>query len=381
MGASGEPIRVLELRSVRGTGGGPEKTIINGAAQSDPRAVVVTVCYLRDRRDQVFAMEERARAAGVDYVEVLESHSFDPRVWPRLRRLVRERRIDIVHAHDYKTDFLALALARAEAVVPLSTVHGWSGISFRETALYYPADRWLLRFFPRIIAVSSPIRRSLERSGIEPARITIVPNGIDPEAFRRDREHDLGAREALGLDRSAVVVGAVGRLEGEKRYDLLLDAVAVLHYDRPELRVVFVGIGSQEAELRARAARLGIAHVCVFAGHRTDVAEVYHAFDLFVQSSDTEGTSNAVLEAMALEVPIVATAVGGTTDLVTSREAMLVPRRDVPALTAAITRTLDDRAASDARARAARARIERELSFAARMQAVERIYAELVERR
>src|SRR5947207_917056 len=98
------PVRVLELRSVRGTGGGPEKTILMGAARADRARFAVTVCYIRDARDGVFSIDGRAAPLGVDYVEVHERHSLDPRIWPELRRLVRERRIDIVHAHEYKTD-------------------------------------------------------------------------------------------------------------------------------------------------------------------------------------------------------------------------------------------------------------------------------------
>ena len=94
------PIRVLELRSVRGTGGGPEKTILFGAARSDPARVSVTVCYIRDTRDDIFAIGERARALGLDYVEVLERGSFDPRIWRPLRRLVAERNIDIVRSYN-----------------------------------------------------------------------------------------------------------------------------------------------------------------------------------------------------------------------------------------------------------------------------------------
>src|SRR6478752_1728556 len=95
------PIRILELRSVRGTGGGPEKTILLGAQMSSP-GYQVTVCYLRDQRDHIFGVDHRAAQAGVDYVEVLEKHSFDPGIWPQLRDLVRDRAIDLVHAHDHK---------------------------------------------------------------------------------------------------------------------------------------------------------------------------------------------------------------------------------------------------------------------------------------
>ena len=101
------PIRVLELRSVWGTGGGPEKTILLGAARSNPSRYGVTVCYIRDARDTVFAIDKKAGDLPIDYVEVVERHSFDRSIWPVLRRLVQNRRIDIVHAHDCKTDVLA----------------------------------------------------------------------------------------------------------------------------------------------------------------------------------------------------------------------------------------------------------------------------------
>src|SRR5262245_61717133 len=98
---STRPVRVLELSSVRGTGGGPEKTILLSAAMADPRTTQVTVCYVRDRRDDVFAIDERAARSGVDYVELLERHSFDPQVWGQLRQLIAERQIDLLHSHDY----------------------------------------------------------------------------------------------------------------------------------------------------------------------------------------------------------------------------------------------------------------------------------------
>ena len=92
----------------------------------------MTVCYIRDRRDDVFTIDERAARLPVDYVEILERHSFDPSIWPALRRLTRERRIDIVHSHDYKTNFYAWLLAKVEPVVPLATLHGYTGLSSRE---------------------------------------------------------------------------------------------------------------------------------------------------------------------------------------------------------------------------------------------------------
>jgi glycosyltransferase involved in cell wall biosynthesis len=373
-----EPIRILELRSVRGTGGGPEKTILLGAARSDPERFLVTVCYLRDERDGVFAIDDRARPLGIDYVEVRERHSFDPAIWPRLRQLVRERAIDIVHSHDYKTNLLALLVARAEGVIPLATIHGWSGSSWRER-FYYFFDRRLIARFPAVIAVSESLRRIAIAHGARPKRIRCVRNGIDHRYFRREPGRKEAVRKSLGIPAETLVLGAVGRLSREKRPDLLLAVAARLASRAP--MVLFAGDGPLRNEVAARADSLGIAGRVRLLGQRDDVREIHEALDIYVQTSDDEGIPNALLEAMALETPIVATDVGGTREIVDDGvHGLLCPPGDEEALARAIERTLSDPAATARRVAAARARIERELSFEVRMAKVEAIYEELVAR-
>jgi glycosyltransferase involved in cell wall biosynthesis len=375
------PIRVLELRSVRGTGGGPEKTILLGTARTDAQRFEITVCYLRDRRDNVFSVNTRAAALPVDYIELLESHSFDVSIVGKLRRIVRDRKIDIVHAHDYKTDLLAWLLSKFERVTPLSTVHGWTGQTPREVRFYYPFDKWILSFFPKLIAVSTDIRDELVRFGAHASRISTVLNGIDPDAFRRDRSHEGDARSRLGVDRNCYVIGTVGRLEPQKRFDLLIDVFATLHAEQPNLKLLIAGDGSLAETLQAQVARLGLTDCCTLLGHRTDVVDLHHAFDLFVQSSDYEGTPNAVLEAMALETPIVATSAGGSAEIVRDRiDGLIVRPGDVPALAAAIREAMSHHDATAARVRSARTRVETDLSFETRMRTVESIYVDLMQR-
>ena len=377
-----QPIRVLELRSVRGTGGGPEKTILRGAAVSDAQRFAVGVCYIRDVRDDVFAVDRTAVELGVDYVEVTERHSFDPRVWPALRRLVGDRGIQIVHSHDYKTNLLAWLLARAAGVTPIATSHGWTGNSLRERLVYYPGDRQILRLFPRVIAVSDQIRDTLVQAGARPDRVTTVLNGIDPSVFKRDPGRGDRVRASLGIPISATVIGSVSRLETQKRFDLLIEAFARVRGALPDARLVIAGDGSLATELSDQAARLGLGASCMLIGHRTDVVDVLHTFDLFVQSSDYEGTPNAVLEAMAVEAPVVATTAGGTAQLIDDRvHGLLVQPGRGDLLGALIMEALGDRAASQARASAARQRVERELSFEARMQKVEALYERLLVQR
>ncbi|MEQ1573342.1 MAG: glycosyltransferase [Vicinamibacterales bacterium] len=374
------PIRILELRSVRGTGGGPEKTILHGAARTNPTRFAVTVCYIRDQRDTVFALGDLAARLDVDYVEIPERHSFDPGIWPALRQIVRSHQIDIVHGHDYKTDLLALLLARTERVTPLATAHGWTGHSQRERLLYYPADRWLLARFPRVIAVSEEIRQTLIRAGGKPARITTVLNGINPAQFARTPGAGNGVRAELGIPADAFVIGSVGRLEPQKRFDLLIEAFDAVRTMRPGLRLLIAGDGSQRTHLAELVKCRGLESICFLAAHRTDVVEVLHALDLFVQSSDYEGTPNAVLEAMAVETPVVATMAGGTGQLIDDGiHGLLVPAGRPELLADAIEAAIADPVAAADRARAARTRIETDLSFETRMRRVEQICEELLD--
>ena len=376
---TGRPIRVLELRSVFGTGGGPEKTILLSAAQHDPARVASTVCYIRDRRDRTFHIDERAQELGVDYVEVVEHHSFDARIWWKLKKIVASRGIDIVHAHEYKTDLLAWLLARSTGIVPLSTVHGWSGQTRRES-LYYYADKKLLTRYPLVIAVSEPIRQTLIEFGANPSNVRRISNGVDHTVFTRVAGLRESARRSLGIPPEAVVLGSIGRLEPEKRYSLLLDAAAALR-DEFDPFVVIAGAGSQQPTLEAVARDRGMLHRLKLLGHRHDVVDIHHAFDVYVQTSDREGIPNAVLEAMAVGTPVVATDVGGTGELISDAvHGLLVPAESPAALTAAVRATLVDSEAAARRARAARARVQTELSFAARLAAVEQIYRELLDR-
>ena len=376
------PIRVLELRSVWGTGGGPDKTILNGAAFDRTLGLETVVCYIRDARDTGFTIDKRARDRGLDYEEIVERGSLDRSIWPALRALVRRRQIDIVHAHDYKTDLLTLMLSRFEPIIPLSTAHGFVGSGRRERRFYYPLDRWLLARFPRVIAVSGSVRDELVQAGAKPERVTVVLNGIDHSVFVRHPGSVASIRHEFGYGEDETVIGAVGRLDFEKRFDLLIDAFASLHDRWPRLRLAIAGEGKCRADLEAQIERLNLGSSCRLLGLQGDVARLHHTIDLFVQSSIREGTPNAVLEAMALETPIVATNAGGTAELVEDGvHGLIVPPADVAALANCIERVLVHREEARTRARAARLRVETDLSFATRMARINGICHELVRAR
>jgi glycosyltransferase involved in cell wall biosynthesis len=342
----------------------------------------VTVAYLRDARDGSFGVTDKASGLGIDYAEVVERHSADVSVLVALRRLVRDRSIDIIHSHDYKTDLFALVLAWLEGVIPLSTTHGFSGHSWRERWVYYPLDRQLLRAFPCVIAVSSDIGELLAAAGVARERIRVILNGIDHQVFTRNESLRPQARARLGLRPDEFAIGAIGRIEREKRYDILIDAFLRVESRHPRARLLIAGDGSLRASLQTNAMRSTGSDRIRFLGHYPDVIGLHHALDLFVQSSSNEGTPNAVLEAMALETPVVATAVGGTPELIRDTvDGLLVPSDDISALASAVEQCLEAPEPLRTRALSARSRVEGELSFDARQARLEEVYEGLVQSR
>ena len=372
------PIRVLEFRSVRGTGGGPEKTILLGAARSNPEKYKITVCYIRDKRDRIFGPGSKAVGLPVEYLEVIEKNSFDFGIVPKLRKIIRDKNIDIVHAHDYKTNFFAALLAKTDKIIPLSTAHGYTGHTRREQ-FYYRADKIILKRFPKIVAVSSELRNELVSKGVPGNAVEVILNGIDPDLFKRDKSKCAAARETLRLPPEKTIIGSVGRLEPQKNYDLLLEVFAELNKNNKNIFLLIAGDGSLKTHLESRTNQLNIEGSCRLPGHQSDISLIHHALDIYVQSSDYEGTANSVLEAMALETPLIATDVGGTSELIRDKiDGVIIPPRDRNALINAIKHFLNDKETSISMTASARRRIETELSFAKRMEKLELIYDTLM---
>ena len=377
-----EAIRVLELRSTSGQGGGPERAILLAAAAAPAHAIEETLCFLRRRGEEELWVDRRALEIGAESRIVEERCALEPRTLGRLRRLVRERSIELVHCHDYKADFWGFLLARLEPVIAVATAHGWPVRTARERLLYYPADRRLLATFPLVFAVSADIRARLLARNAAPGSVELLPNAVDVDVFRPDPAARARVRREWGIRDDERVIGSLGRLDPEKRPDLLIEAFATVAAAHPEARLVVAGAGSRGSRLEEEARRRGIWDRCRVLGHRHDAEDVHRGFDVFVQASDSEGSPYSLVEAMATGTPVIATAVGDTPALVRDRiDGLLVPAGEAATLARALAETLDDPAAAGRRAAAGRARAAQERSLAARQARVAERYRALLESR
>lgn len=283
-------------------------------------------------------MLEQAAALGARVLPLPRPR--DPAFGDLIVRFLTAHPADVFHIHvgTGREDWDgARAARRAGVPVVIQTQHQpWLFRDHRKIARVLQA----VDPVDHVITVSEAQRMSYERIGISSERLTTVPNGICPRGPGPGRA---AARAALGLDPDQLVVLSVGRLTVQKGQRHLLDAVPRLAACFPDLAVVVLGQGHLHEQLRAQAARLGVADHVQLPGHRTDARMLLDAADVFVLPSRQEGMPLAVLEAMDVGLPVVATRVIGTTEVVADGETgVLVRREDPAALETALAALLAD---------------------------------------
>ena len=268
----------------------------------------------------------------------------------RLRDVFRAVNPDVVHTHGYRADIQAGTVARAQTCPVVTTVHGFTEGDWKNR-VYERLQRRALRKFDAVVAVSRPLRERLVAEGVPADRVHFLPNAAPPPITLLSRA---AARARLGIPDDAFVAGWVGRLSAEKGPDLFLEALA---RTAPDVRGVILGTGPAYEALQELEEQRGLAGRLSWAGVVPDAGSLMAAFDCFVLSSRTEGTPIVLFDAMAGNVPIVATAVGGVPDVVSAGEASLVQPSDPDALALAIAGIARDPSSARSRAAAAHRRL------------------------
>ncbi|MBO2438848.1 glycosyltransferase [Actinomadura nitritigenes] len=258
---------------------------------------------------------DRIRCGGVPVHELGMRGNRDLAALPRLVRLIRGGRYDVVHTHLYRACVygrVAARLAGTPRIIATEHSLGDGQIEGRRTTR---AVRALYRATERLgsmtVAVSPTVAARLRAWGVPPGRVTVIPNGIDPAAFAYDPERRAATRRRLGIPMDAHVAGTVGRLVPTKRIDLLVRAAA----RTPDARLLVAGDGPERARLERLAAALGLTGRAVFTGRTDDVASVLAAMDVYAAPSAQETFGVGVLEALAAGLPVVRTACPALDDL------------------------------------------------------------------
>lgn len=362
--------------------GGAEHVALNIATRLDPERFQSTLCVSRwppPAGEAAVRPELEALAdAGVRVLLMSRRGHRDAGEWRRLASFLKRERVHVLHAHMFGSNVWGTVVGRSARVpVVVAHEHSWSYVGQPVRRLL---DKHLVaRGADRFVAVSAADqRRMVEVEGIAPERTLLIHNGIPPAPPASDRD----VRAELGIPADAPVIGAVGGLRPEKAYAVLLEAARSLTGEWPALQVVMVGDGSERPALEALARTLGVGDRVRFLGARADVPDILRAFDIAVCCSDREGTPLSVMEYMDAGLPVVGTAVGGLPDLVEDGvHGLLVPPRDPAALAQAVADLLRDPARRREMGARAHERIRTEYDVDLMVRRVERLYAELLERR
>ncbi len=361
-----KPTKALHMRS--GTHlFGPERVILSLAHCASPLFLPI-IGAISETADNLLLEEARRQGLGTFRLEC--RGRLDMGAISALARFIRKEEIRLLHAHDFKANFYALAASRRASVRTVTTLHNWTQAA-SPVRRYEWLDALQVRFFDRIIAVSPEIAAGARRWRIPARKLRVILNGVDLARFSPRPQVSFNSR---------VVIGTVGRLVWNKGYQDLLAAAARVCGELPNAHFLLVGDGPRRRDLEAEAQRLGLSSRVTFAGQRDAVEASYGEMDIFVSSSLTEGLPVAVLEAMASRLPVVATRVGAVPEVIEDgRSGLLVNPGEPEALASAIVELVKNKERAAALARAAYVRVAERFSAESMTRQTEAVYQELLD--
>lgn len=352
--------------------GGTPRTVQRlalGLAQRGRRVHVASLCSAADIASEL-------QAAGVPVVGFGIERRGAVAATRDLARFLRTTRPAVLHTFNFHANLLGRVVGAALRL---------PGIVASERSVESAKPRWRVRcdrltwrlahrWTVNAAAVADVLRT---RERIDADRIDVIPTGIELARFE-PRARDRAFRAAHGAADTEHLIVCVGRLDRYKGHDNLLEAFAALGRERPRVRLLLVGDGRFRDTLTARARSAGLADRVSFSGALGDVRPALAAADVFVQASDEEGLPGAVLEAMAMGLPVIATDVGGTREAVNDGvTGLLVPARDAAALAAAVARLLDDPGLAARFGSFGRKRVAEEFSSERELALTEEVYRRL----
>lgn len=368
--------------------GGTERQVVNLTRGLDPARFALHFGCLHEWGD----LRGEITGRGIPITEYPVRRLYDLRAWrqrARFFRYLRRERIQLVHAYNFYANVFAVPVARLAGIPVVASIRDTGGYL---TPVQLRAQRVACRLAHRITVNAEAVRHWLMTDGYDAQKVVVIHNGVDLSRFPR-RRADGRIRHELGISPQMPVVAVLSRLIRLKGLEHFLEAAALVAGRVPDVRFLIVGdrlFATKEGtvvrdvayrnELEQHAARLGLDDRVVFTGFRLDVPELLSDVAVSVLPSvGGEGLSNAVLEAMAAGVPVVATTVGGNAEAIEHGvTGLLVPPRDAGALANAICYLLEHRDAADQFGAAGRERVVRYFSLERCARAHERLYLDLL---
>jgi glycosyltransferase involved in cell wall biosynthesis len=354
---------------------GAERWVLALANNIDHDHVVCDLAVTResDTQDLTVAEAYPEVAGQVHYLEM--SGRFDVRVIQQLCNVIRERRIDVIHTHGYKSDVLGLLAAKKAGIRCVSTPHGFSGKVGFKLAIFIKIGTHMLRYFDAVVPLSEDLMSDMKRMGVPAAKTRFIRNGVDLTEIGAVVK-DLAPAGKTGPGKN---IGYIGQMIPRKGLPDLIGAFDLLYQENQNLTLQLLGDGSQRSQLEAQAAAQASSEAIEFLGFRSDRLELLSRFDLFVMTSSLEGIPRCIMEAMAVGAPVVAYDIPGVDQLVKHGETgLLAPLGNVNALADCCNQVLTNPELAHHLVANARALIDEHFSAARMAREYEALFAQLM---
>lgn len=370
-------VNILHVRVVSGSGGGPDKTIARSAAYSDVEKFDIVSAYLYPKGSREIQEIYKAHAQHKQLMYgIPERGPVDFASVGELVRLCKARQVDIWHGHDYKSDVLGRIVRRFHAMKVMTTVHGFTRETWR-TRLYAKVNDLALPGMDHVTAVSPNLVEHCALCGVNPSRLSYVPNGVEIDRWQRQQSAE-AAKKAIGLPADCFTIGVVGRLSIEKGVHRALRLFAHMLAGGLQARLLIIGDGPERKKLESLAQTLGISVNVQWAGWHSDTRRFYEAMDLLLLTSVTEGLPNAILEAMAMGIPVAATSVGGVPQVLDGGRCGLLLEQDESKWPEAVVSLCKNQQKRQQLSALGRERVEQSYNFEFQMRKITNIYENLM---
>lgn len=358
---------ILQLIETSGIGGA-ETVLLELCRRLDCDRFVPLAVLLREGW-----LSEQLRAAGVEVLMIENRNSYDLDCLRQIINIIRERKVDIIHSHEFMMNVYGAAAALLTGRKNIMTIHGKNYYSdnLRRRLAYRLASR----ISSRVVAVSHDLRHFLtDTIGMRNDKVTVIHNGVDIDRFRDNPGADIDPA-APDLN-GATVVGTIGNPYPVKGHLYLLQAAAIVLQQFPQTLFAIAGKNTPYmSDLLQEASRLGIENNICFLGFQENIPALLRMFDIFVLSSLQETFSLATVEAMAAGKPVVVTRCGGPEEIVTDGfTGLLVPVKDPEALAEQILKLLQDKATAQRLAEAGQQHVAAQFSLQAMVSSYESLY-------
>ena len=331
--------RILHLISSGGLFGA-EGVVLSLGRSINKNGLATSIAAFHNAQNPHIEILQEAKKEGIQTF-ALDSRRFDIGSIFRLKKLLIENRISLLHTHNYKSDIVGYFAAKLTGIPWVATNHVWHGTD-RKLRAYEKLDAFFLKFADKIVAVSAEIKRGLIKENIPDKKIEVIHNGIDLSAFN-NRPAAAKLRTDLGISHGDFVIVIAGRLSEEKGHEIFLKAAPEVSRRRKGVKFLIVGDGPLKGHLKSYTAAHNLTDQVIFTGIRTDIPDIYSISSILVNASFIEGLPLTILEAMASKLPVIATAVGAVPQVIKHGvNGILIEAGDFMRLSAEICALIDD---------------------------------------